>query len=68
MAERATLSLSKFFLANKHMRMFIFFYAVVVHLFILSIIYGMGLYEECVHDHAIAAPAQFGDAVSAIGN
>eukprot|EP00160_Parvularia_atlantis_P014617 Unigene3741_Nuclearia_a/m.11426 Unigene3741_Nuclearia_a/g.11426 ORF Unigene3741_Nuclearia_a/g.11426 Unigene3741_Nuclearia_a/m.11426 type:complete len:398 (+) Unigene3741_Nuclearia_a:1021-2214(+) len=53
-AERATLNVSKFFLANKHARTFVFFYAVVLHLFMLSVIYGMGVREECVHDHAVA--------------
>lgn len=52
-AERATLSIGRLLFQNKYSRLFAFFYTVILHIFVMAIIYQMSMEEECLHDRGL---------------
>jgi len=51
--EKITVNIGRAIISNKYGRVFVFFYTLILHGFVLFIVHKMSITEECRHDHAI---------------
>ncbi|KAG5457852.1 MAG: pyridoxal phosphate-dependent transferase, partial [Olpidium bornovanus] len=66
-ADKATLSITRLLVGNRHFRVFLVVYSFMLHMLVLINTYQWAMTEECKHDHTEQICRQFATGFSAAG-